>query len=120
MIDNGQELYRLYGWSFLPTDPEQAISERFIVLQSDVNSYFYTTQAVDRIDVRAAFTNLNIDLSNAGFTTMISKDFIHPGNYHIGILFEDRTTQAVSYTISNQSLVRTANSMKLILNDGQP
>jgi hypothetical protein len=110
---NGQDLYKLSGWSFYLNDPDQDKYTRYVVIQSNSKTYFFTTQSQDRVDVQRAFNNLNLNLRNSGYSTIISKDVIRPGRYQIGILFEDNSQNAVYYIITNKILVRTPNYLRL-------
>jgi hypothetical protein len=114
---DGQELFQLWGWSFLLSDPNQAIYDRFIVLQSDTRIYFFPTQTVERQGVQETFKDLNMDLLFSGYSTIICKDVIKPGRYQIGIVFKNQFDNSTYYIRSNKLLVRTANQLILELND---
>lgn len=89
-------LYRLSGWAFFKPDPDNTHFERWVVLQSDVKTYFFpVTMSTRQIEVD------------------ISKEFIQPGSYQIGILFKDKRNQAAYYRITSKVLVRTPNDFKM-------
>ena len=112
---NGQELYKLLGWSFYLGAQDQASYDRFIVLQSETRTYFFSTQSTERADVQKYFADLNLDLLNSGYSALISKDFIRNGNYHIGVLFAQQADNSLLYFASDKIVTRTAN--QLILGD---
>jgi hypothetical protein len=115
-----QDLYDLWGWAFLQGEPEQSQYERFIVLQSDTNIYFFPTQSSERPDVQEAFPDLTINVLNSGFSTFISKDVVRLGSYQIGIVFRHQSSNAIYYVVTNKMIVRTANQLQLEIADLQP
>ena len=117
---NGQELYILLGWTFFLGTQDQALFDRFIVLQSDTSTYFFPTQSMERADVQEYFNDLNLDLLNSGYTALISKNFIRNGNYHIGVLFVQQADNSLLYFVSNKIAIRTANHLILGDNGSQP
>jgi len=117
---NGQDLYNLQGWSFFLGDPDQAKYDRYIVLQSDTRTYFFPVQSMERSDVQKAFKDINMDLLNSGFSSIISKDVIQPGKYHLGILFKDQSSNNAYYFDSNKTLIRTANQLIRESTNSQP
>jgi len=117
---NAQDLYNLQGWSYFLGDPDQAKYDRYIVLQSDTRTYFFPVQSMERSDVQKAFKDLNMDLLNSGFSSIISKDAIQPGKYHLGILFKDQSSDNAYYFDSNKTLIRTANQLIRESNNLQP
>ena len=79
VVLHGQNLYDLWGWSFMKGESDQSTYERLIVLQSDSQTYFFSTANNARPDVQVLFADLHLDLMNTGFTTYISKDVIERG-----------------------------------------
>jgi hypothetical protein len=120
MVLDGQDLFNLWGWAFLREEPDQSQYERFIVLKSDTNTYFFQTQSADRPDVQEAFPDLTINVLNSGFSTLISKDVIQLGSYQIGIFFKQSSDNAVYYVVTNKMIVRTGNQLQLVITDEQP
>jgi hypothetical protein len=114
VILHGQNLYQLWGWSFIEGETDQSVYERFIVLQSGSQTYFFSAENKVRPDVQAAYTNLHLDLANSGFSAYISKDVIRPGIYRIGILFKNRAGGELYYMITEVRAIRTANKLRLV------
>ena len=110
---SGQDLYYILGWSFYLGDKEQAMYDRYLVLQSDTKTYFFPTEINQRTDLNKHFTDINIDLLYAGYSALISKDVIRPGKYHLGILFKYRLGNEIYYYESNYMVTRTANHLIL-------
>ena len=106
-------LYNLWGWSFFRGDKDQDAYERWVVLQSEENTYFYPARSFQRPELQSAFKDVDIDISNGGFSTHISKFAIEPAEYRIGILFEHKFSDAMHYIFTNHVLTRTANQMRL-------
>jgi hypothetical protein len=119
-VPGGQGLFNLWGWAFAREEPDQSHYERFIVLQSSTNTYFFPTQSFEYPQVQAAFPDLAINVMNSGFSTYISKDLIQPGSYQVGILFRHRTSSAIYYRISNKLIARTGDQLFLELANSQP
>lgn len=109
----GKQLYQLWGWAFLREEPDQSQYERFILLESDAGNYIFSTEPHERPDVQKAFPDLNINLLNSGFSAFISQDMLPRGTFQIGILFKDVSGDAVSYVITQNRIVRTANRLLL-------
>jgi hypothetical protein len=110
----GQELFQLVGWAFLLGDTGKIPYDRYIVLKSDSNTYFYAVNSIRRLDVERAYKDLNQYLSYSGYTTLISKDLLPKGNYHIGILFKDPSGPSTYYYDSMKLLERTPNNLIFI------
>ena len=120
VVSEGQDIYYLWGWTFYNSDVEQSVYERLIVLQSEANTYFFSTKAFEREGVQKAYEHLGLDVLNSGFSIDISKDVIKPGVYHIGILFTNEVTNQTYYAVSNKIIVRTANQLQLETSPQQP
>ena len=89
IVYEGQDLYKLWGWAFLNVDPSKTpdMYEQEIVLTSRSRYYFFPAKSVPRPGVQEAFKNLNMNLINSGFSTLIAMDVIRPGKYSVGIVF---------------------------------
>jgi len=116
VVFRGQNLYELWGWSFLQGEPDQSIYERLIVLQSDSQIYFFAGTNKARPDVQAEYADLQLNLSNSGFAAFIAKEVIERGTYRIGILFRNRNNSSVYYLVTHKSIIRTANKLQLLIN----
>jgi hypothetical protein len=115
VVLHGQNLYNLWGWSFMRGEPDQAAYERLIVLQSDSRTYFFSSANNARPDVQALFADLHLDLINTGFSAYISKDMVELGTYQIGILVKDRANDTIYYVVTNKSIIRTPNKLQLLI-----
>lgn len=111
----GQGLYNLWGWSFFRGDPDQAAYERWIVLQSDAQTYYYLSESFKRPELQSAFEDVNIDLTNAGYSAHISKYAIKPGTYKIGLLFKHKTSGELYFVVTNKLIIRTPNQIRMEL-----
>jgi len=109
----GQGLFNLWGWSFFRGDADQSAYERWIILQSGAQTYFYRAEPFQRRELQTAFPDVDIDLTNAGFFVHISKYAIEPGTYQIGILFRHKSSDALYYVVTNKAIFRTPNQIRL-------
>jgi hypothetical protein len=114
VIFHSQNLYELWGWSFIKGETDQSAYERFIVLQSGSQTYLFSIENKVRPDVQSTYTNLHLDLTNSGFSAYISKDVIKPGIYQIGILFKNRASGQIYYIVTHARTIRTANKLQLL------
>lgn len=110
---DGQWVYRLQGWSYILDDMDQANYEVFLVFSDENNRYFYATTPYKRTDVEAAFPEVEIDLTNSGFDTFISKPMMASGNYEIGLLYRNKTSGEFTYYRTDNILVKTINDIQM-------
>lgn len=113
-IINGNSVFRLEGWAFLQQEPQQANYERWIIFQSDSRTYSFPTKITMDQNIQKIFPDTGIDLSNSGFYSDISIDFIKPGIYTIGFLYRQPSNEISYYSLSNKMLMRTPNTVKLV------
>lgn len=113
-IFHGQNLYDLWGWSFIKKQSDQSVYERYIVLQSDNHTYFFPAAKTARPEVSRLYSDLQLG-PNIGFSAYISEDVIERGTYRIGLLFMNRADGDIDYTLTNKRLVKTANMLQLFI-----
>ena len=110
------DLYHLWGWSFITTDQNLSTYEIYIVLQSDQNEYFFLTNNSERPDVQEAYkATVAINLFDSGFTTIIANNELQNGTYNIGILYKDKFSGVNYYQSTNKKLVKTPSDLQLKL-----
>ena len=118
IVQDRQEVYRLYGWAFSTLDPSLSpeMYEREILLISSLQRiYAFSIDTVSRPGVQEFFKDLNMNLTESGFSTLISKDVLPVGEYRIGIVFRDPSTGLSYYTDKpKRILLRTPNSLSLL------
>lgn len=110
---NSNSVARLVGWSFILNDFDQTHYERFLVLESDKETYFFPTLPNERTDIQKAFAVLNLNLQYSGFETFIQEDVLQTGTYAIGILFRDTANGSVFYSETSNTLTRSSNQLTL-------
>ncbi|MFZ3150322.1 MAG: hypothetical protein WA116_01415 [Anaerolineaceae bacterium] len=110
---NGQDIFYLWGWSFLTTDMEQGNYDIYLVFKSDEAEYYYLTESFERPDLQKAFPEVEIDLSNSGFKAFIAKEKIEVGEYAIGIIYKNKSDGTTYYQLTNKEIVRTPNTISL-------
>lgn len=97
LSDLGNGLYSLSGWAFFQPNPDNIQFQKFIILQSDKRTYLYSVYS-----------------SSEKILFFMSKDFIEPGSYRVGVLFQDKEKlTTIYYGITNKIIVRTPNYLKL-------
>lgn len=96
LSDLGKGLYSLSGWAFFQPNPDNIQFQKFIILQSDKRTYLYSVYS-----------------SSQKILFFMSKDFIQPGSYRVGVLFQDKEKLTIYYGITNKIIVRTPNYLKL-------
>lgn len=116
IIDN-QKVYQIYGWAFLLEEPDQTKYDKFIVLHSENQTYFFSYDSLERKDVQKYFYDLNLDITYSGLCGYVSGDNIRSGYYNIGFLFTEKFGQKTFYTQTDYYLHRTPNSVILITNN---
>lgn len=122
IVYEGQDLYKLWGWAFLSADPSKTpdMYVREIVLISGSRHYYFPTTSVPRQGVQDTFNNLNMNLINSGFSTLIAKDVIWPGEYSVGIVFRYQPCDCAYYVATNRVVIRTANQLLLDHSNSTP
>jgi len=111
----GNYVYYITGWGFAAIDPKFSVDDytRYLVLQSDSRTYYYSVESAERGDVRDAFPQLQLKSTNLGFNVIIAKQFIEPGKYRLGIIFRQNGTGTEYITWTPQTIVRTKNQISL-------
>jgi hypothetical protein len=109
----------LEGWALLYDEPDQSKYERFVVLQSEARTYFFTVEPVKRSLLQESFSNLGLDILYSGFRAFISEEHIKPGTYQVGILFKNKFDGTAYYTISPSVIQRTANKILIYSTESQ-
>lgn len=111
---NGQNIFNIWGWSFITTDKEQANYEIFLVLESNKIKYYFLTKSYERAELQTAFKDVDIVLQNSGFKANIAKETLKSGTYNIGILYRNKISGDTYYQITNAQLLKTPNNLKLL------
>lgn len=118
IVQDRQEVYLLWGWAFSTLDPSLSpdMYEREILLiSSSQKVYAFSINTVSRTGVQEVFKDLNMNLTESGFSTLISKDVLPVGEYRIGIVFRNPSTGLSYYTDNpKRILLRTPNSLSLL------
>jgi len=110
---DGQWVYRFQGWSYIKTDMEQANYDVYLVFANEGNQYIYATTPYSRADVEAAFPEVESDLSNSGFDTVVAKELMANGTYDVGLLYKHKTSGAATFQLMDKVLIKTINDIKL-------
>lgn len=111
IIVEGHNIHRLTGWAFLIGDLDQSTFEKYLVLNSNSRTYYFSYDNIKRSDVQEAYQDLGINVLLSGFNAYISGDHIRSGTYNVGFLFWNRVNNTAFYSVSNLYLVRTPNQV---------
>ena len=109
-------LWNLYGWAFLESQKvNPALLVREVVLISEDQIYFFSTEAVARNPSRQSyFVDRGVNLNTLGFNALILQATIETGTYRIGMLFRNESNSIAYYTDKPAYyLVKTPNTMRL-------
>ncbi len=107
-------VYQLWGWAFPMVNKSIPAGdyERQIVLATPTRNYVFAAETVERADVQEYFNDLGMDLTNSGFSALISKNAIELGEYRLGIVFRNLQDNTAYYIDTKRSLIRTPNQLK--------
>lgn len=118
IVQDRQEVYQLYGWAFSTLDPglsPDRYEREILLISSSQKVYVFSIVTVSRPGVQEFFKDLNMNLTESGFSTLIAKDVLPIGEYRIGIVFRDPSTGQSYYTDKpKRVLLRTPNSLSLL------
>jgi len=114
-FDKQGYVYEMRGWAFTTDDPNNPTNTYLteIVLSSGNKNMIFSTQSKGRADVIKAFEDLNLNIREPGFSTLISKSLLKPGVYSIGILLKQTEKGFVRYIETNMVINRTPNTIQL-------
>ena len=109
----GQEVYRLAGWSYLTTAQETSDYKVYLVLRKGGREQVYETTVSKRADVEKAFPDVEIDLLYAGFSAHVALETLRMGEHRIWIMHEDVESGERVYQETNKVIKRTPNTLLL-------
>ncbi|HOS44868.1 MAG TPA: hypothetical protein PLQ69_00120 [Paludibacter sp.] len=115
-LDGKNNIFQLVGWGFIldegDTNTNYEMSQ--LVLISENNEYYFSLMHKLRIDVQSYFQNLNLNLLDTGFESIISPVNIEPGNYQVGIIFSDSSTKNNMLIKTNRCLTNKDDVLLLV------
>ncbi len=92
-----KDVVRFDGWAFV--ERVNAKNQKiFLVLKSESNKYIFDTVSEYRIDLPVAFKVYDMNLQNAGFNSILSKDVIKDGVYCLGFCLKNNGETYFSYS----------------------
>jgi len=108
-------VYQLWGWAFPMVDRSIPTGdyERQVVLATPTGNYVFASETVERTDVQEYFNDLGMELTNSGFSALISKDVIELGEYRLGIVFRNPQDNTVYYVDTRKILINTPDQLRL-------
>ena len=111
----GEKVYKINGWSFLPSAQSLEEHEVFIAVTVQGKRVFYPVVAGKRRDVAKAFPEIPFDLLYSGFSSFVAKETITMGSHPVGILYRNKATGETLYQETDYNLVRTPNTLSIVL-----
>jgi hypothetical protein len=115
VILHGQSGYNLRGWAFIKEEADQSVYDRYVVLHSKSQMYFFPTKVEIRPGVQETFESLNLNVLHSGYRTYIAKDAVPRGSYQVGIVFVHKANETIHFVSTNKFIERTANHISLSL-----
>jgi hypothetical protein len=100
-VEDNQDYVKVSGWAFLNNKSTDNTSIS-VILQQNEKYYQLKSSVFLRPDVTSHFKTLNLDKS--GFSVLIPKAQLEPGNYNIGISILDKETNTTYFSLSNKSV----------------
>lgn len=113
-IVEGESLFVLSGWVFIPGDPESGRYKKTVVFHSVREDLVFQAETLMRSDLTDIYSQYQVNLDEAGFQILFSKDILKPGNYRIGILLEDKQGTIRAYRLVDKYIEREANLIRFI------
>ncbi len=110
VLINNQKVFQIQGWAFLDDEPDQTLFDKYLVLNSKDQVYYYHLEPVERQSVDVHFQDLGLEILNSGFRVYISSDAIRSGSYNVGFLFKQKSGIDSYYSYSIRYLIRTPNT----------
>ncbi|KAF2511640.1 hypothetical protein E0W72_04875 [Flavobacterium arcticum] len=93
-----------YGWTAFK-DIDATDSEVEVVFMDNDNIYVYPSTVVNRFDVTEAYKR-EYDYNNSGFRALINKKDIPQGNYKIGLLVRNKSTNDESLMMTDKTFIK--------------
>jgi hypothetical protein len=113
-VDTINEKIKIKGWAFIESQNSEN-SRTYLVLKSDVGTFIFDTIPQERTDVTNAFSTLNLNLDNSGFSLTIPREKIPEKEYTIGLFIIKGNTRALEYTDRTLQIEAKLQNMSLPL-----
>jgi hypothetical protein len=107
---DGQISVEVQGWAFVD-GRDSAGSEIYLVLKSAEATYVFDSVPQIREDITRGYKELNLELDNTGYKTIIPLEKISNGEYTIGILVKNGDIDVLQYT--NKTLMKSEGSTEI-------
>jgi len=105
-----QRVYQINGWAFLENAPDQTIFDKYLVLNSRDQVYYFPYESSNSQMLYDLFKDLGLDVLNSALKAYISADLIDSGSYNIGFLFKRKSGEETYYSYTNSYILRTPNT----------
>lgn len=113
-IYNGEEVYEVMGWVFAPGVPDSGNYQKKLVMHSAREDIFFQTEVRKRANLSEKFPQYNMELENAGFRVLISKDSLRVDNYKLGFILENVASGRRILSMVDIYIEREPNNLRLI------
>ncbi|MBE0696394.1 MAG: hypothetical protein IH586_05675 [Anaerolineaceae bacterium] len=117
IIYEGEELYKIHGWVFVPQDENSPNYRKKIVFHSVSEDLVFQAEVYPRPDLNKVLTEYKMTLDNSGFTALISKNALKLENFRIGFILENEQGDVMAYRLVNVQIERQRNGLRLIHGD---
>ncbi len=104
LVTDDPRVVEMTGWAFMEGHDTDR-TETYIVLRSPGRTYVFGTAVRVRPDVTKAFEELDLDLDESGFMTVLPTRKIAGGEYALGLYIRKGDIEALTYT--DMLVVRT-------------
>lgn len=109
-----QRIYQINGWAFLEDEPDQTLFDKYLVLNSKDQIYYFTYESRKSQYLYDLFKDLGLDVLNSALKAYVSVDAIDSGSYNIGFLFKRKSGEETYYSYSKRYLNRTPNTDSIV------
>lgn len=84
----GRDYGRITGWAFLEDEEDQSAYFRWVMLESNRDTFYYPVKSIERSDIQKAFPGLVSRFT--GFSVDVLKESLPLGTYRVSFLFQSR------------------------------
>jgi hypothetical protein len=109
-------LYKIKGWAFVYTAEKlpARMYERQLVLSRGNESQFFATNTTWSFEIDQYYDALNIELSKAGFETLVYRGVLASGIYRMGIVLKQSGGGPTYFSPLDTCLKKTSNNLLIM------
>ena len=114
ILYDGQDLYEMRGYVFSPGSPDSAQFNKTLLLHSTSEDLFFPADLVYWRNLTLNFPQYLMNVDNAGFRVLISKDLLKLDNYQVGFLLKSKDGATRVFQRFDTYIERAPNRLRLI------